>query len=233
MSSPTPLPEPPRESVVELLRALPRRTVERTRAVVDGALDRVFDEPFDVRSAEEFERLAMEAPTGIGPGVTAGGIGAFVATATPLARRAAAIARRSAKLAERTPSPWSRVARVGITAAPVAARLATTARRGVRELQLLASYVIARSRAAGVEPERGFVRALTMSLAIDPARHPDFGAGGGRASARITRQWVQRSIGTDGEAAIRSRVRRQADALDRLDLPSLAGSWAHRSAPTN
>ena len=225
----------PRESRLELLRALPGRVVERTRALVDGALDRVFDEPFDVRSAEELERLAMETPTGIGPGVTASGIGAFVATATPIARRAASIARRTAKVAERTPSPWSRVARVGMGVAPIAARLTTTARRGVRELQLLASYVMARTRAAGIEPERGFVRALTMSLAIDPARRPavGVGVGGGRGAAGITRQWVQRAVGSDGEAAIRSRVRRQAQALDRLDLHELAQEWARRSTSTS
>jgi hypothetical protein len=220
----------PRENVLDVLRALPRRVVDRARALLDSALDRVFDEPYDVRSAEELERLAMEAPAGIGPGVSATSVGAFVAAATPFARRAAGIALRSARVAERTPSPWSRVARVGVGVAPVAAQLTTTARRGIRELQLLASYVIARARAAGIEPERGFVRALTMSLAIDPARRPDLDSSGRQATAGITRQWVRRSVGSDGEEDVRTRVRRQAEALDRLDLPALADDWQHRRA---
>ena len=60
----------------------------RVRTLVDGTLDRVFDEPFDVRTAAEFEDLVAAGPIGNGPGPAATSLGAFVAAATPLARRA-------------------------------------------------------------------------------------------------------------------------------------------------
>lgn len=212
------------------LRDLPARTADRARALVDTTLDRVFDEPFDVRSAGEFEELVAAGPVGSGPGPAATSLGAFVAAATPLARRALAAANRSSKVATKTPVPSSTVLKVGIASIPVAVRLNTTTRRGVRELQLLASYVISRLRVAGVDPDRGLVRALTVSLYVDPARRPTLDTAGSRAAGAISRQWVLRSLGGDAETAVRARARRQAEALERLDLPALAVMWARRGA---
>jgi hypothetical protein len=116
---------------------------------------------------------------------------------------------------------------VRITAAtiPVALRLSSTSRRSVREMQLLASYLMARLRDAGVAPERGFVRALTTSIYVDPARRPRFDVPASRLAGSITRQWTLRSLGGDGEEALRTRVRRQVEAIDHLDLVELAGQW--------
>jgi hypothetical protein len=36
----------------------------RVRTLIDGALDRVFDEPFDVRTAQELEDLVAAGPVG-------------------------------------------------------------------------------------------------------------------------------------------------------------------------
>ena len=189
---------------------LPSRATDRGRALVDTTLDRVFDEPFDVRTADEFEELVAAGPIGNGPGPAATSLGAFVAAATPLARRALAAATRSSKVATKAPLPSSKMLKVGIASIPIAMRLSTTTRRGVRELQLLASYVITRLRAAGVEPERGLVRALTLSLYVDPARRPALDSTGSRAAGAVSRQWVLRSLGGDAETAIRARARRQA-----------------------
>ncbi len=183
-----------------------------------------------MRSAEEYEELVAAGPVGAGPGPAATSLGAFVAAATPLARRALAAANRSSKVATKAPLPSSKVLKVGIASIPVALRLSTTSRRGVRELQLLASYVIGRLRAAGVDPERGLVRALTLSLYADPARRPALDTSGSRAAGAISRQWVLRSLGGDAESAVRARARCQAEALERLDLPALAVVWARRGA---
>ena len=146
----------------------------RVRTLVDGALDRVFDEPFDVRTAAELEDLVAAGPIGNGPGPAATSLGAFVAAAMPLARRAL-IGReqvvegrdqgRRCRRRRRSRSDWPR--------SPSRCASSTTTRRGVRELQLLASYVITRLRAAGVDPDRGLVRSLTLSLYVDPARRPN------------------------------------------------------------
>jgi hypothetical protein len=198
----------------------------RVRALVDGALDRVFDEPFDVRSAEELEHLVAAGPVGVGAAPAATTLTAFVAAATPIARRALAMATKSGKLASKTPLPSSKAFKVGIASIPVAMRLSTTARRGVREVQLLASYVITRLRHAGVDPDPGLVRSLTLSLYLDPARRPTLEPPSGRAAGGVARQWVLRSLGGDAESAVRARARRQAEALDRLDLTQIGWQWA-------
>ncbi len=95
----------------------------------------------------------------------------------------------------------------------------------MRELQLLASYVIWRLRDAGVDPDRGLVRSLTLSLYLDPARRPSLEIPSGRAAGGIARQWVLRSLGGDAESAVRARARRQAEAIDRLDLVDLGAQW--------
>jgi hypothetical protein len=198
------------------------------RALIDGGLDRVFDEPFDVRSAHELEELVAAGPAGVGAAPTATTLTAFVAAATPLARRALAMATKSGKLASKTPLPSSKALKVGLASIPVALRLSTTARRGVRELQLLASYIITRLRGAGVTPEPGLVRSLTLSLYLDPARRPILDPPSGRAAGGVARQWVLRSLGGDAEHAVRARARRQAEAIERLDLTALGAEWARR-----
>ena len=157
---------------------------------------------------------------------------AFVAAATPMARRALAVATKSGKFASKAPLPSSKAFKVGLASIPIALRLSTTSRRGVRELQLLASYLIHRLRAAGVDADRGLVRSLTLSLYLDPARRPSLDIPIGRAAGGIARQWVLRSLGGDAETAVRARARRQAEAIDRLDLAELGDQWArHHQHP--
>jgi hypothetical protein len=206
---------------------VPDPLTARVRALVDGALDRVFDEPFDVRSGQELEDLVAAGPVG-GSAPAATTVTAFVAAATPVARRALALASKSSKVATKTPLPSSKALKVGLASIPVAVRLSTISRRGVRELQLLASYVITRLRAAGVAPDPGLVRSLTLSLYLDPARRPSLEIPGGRAAGAIARQWVLRALGGDAESAVRARARRQAEALDRLDLTALGAQWAQQ-----
>jgi hypothetical protein len=200
----------------------------RVRALVDQALDRVFDEPFDVRTAEEFEDLVAESHTASGSAPTAASLAAFVAAATPMARRALAVASKSSKVASKAPLPSAKALKIGLASIPVALRLGSTTRRGVRELQLLASYVITQLRKAQVDPDRDLVRSLTLSLYLDPARRPDLGPPSGRNAGAVARQWVLRSLGGDAEHAVRARARRQAEALARLDLASIGVQWAQQ-----
>jgi hypothetical protein len=200
----------------------------RVRALIDGAMQRVFDEPFDVRSGQELEDLVAAGPAAGGATPTATTVTAFVAAATPMARRALALATKSSKVATKAPVPSSKALKVGLASIPVALRLSTTTRRGVRELQLLASYVVTRLRRAGVDPDPALVRGLTLSLYLDPARRPVLDIAGGRAAGAIARQWVLRSLGGDAESAVRARARRQAEAIDRLDLVDLGAQWAQQ-----
>ena len=143
----------------------------RVRTLVDGVLDRVFDEPFDVRSAAEFEDLVVAGPIGNGPGPAATSLGAFVAAATPLARRALLVATKSSKVATKAPMPSAKAFKIGLATIPIALRLTTTTRRGVRELQLLASYVISASTGRRSRPRSGS-GALAHAVALRRSRAP-------------------------------------------------------------
>jgi hypothetical protein len=186
--------------------------------MVDSALDRVFDEPFDIRSDTDFERILLE-PAGAGrPGAAASALAGFVAMATPIAQRALGILRVGSK----APIPAAKAAKYAAIAVPIGVQLSSTVRRGIRELQALASFIIWRLRDEGVEPDRSFVRALTVSLYIDADRRPNLAIPPSRIAASLTRIWILRAIGTDSEAHVFKRSQAWVAALDRLDLADLA-----------
>jgi hypothetical protein len=212
------------------LRAVPGRLNERSRAVVDTALDRVFDEPFAVETPDDFERLmtSHHGTSAAGTLATAGTIAAFVRSATPFAERAFKLARIGSSAASKTPFLPARVAKYAIAAIPVAMTLTGTVRRGVYELQVLASFLIHRFRQEGVDPDPGLVRALTVAITTDPDRRPNLDASARRTGAGVGGQWVLRSVGNDSVSAVRNRARLQLAAVERLDLRELARQWAQR-----
>ena len=168
---------------------MPQRLNDRSRAVVDGALDRVFAEPYAVATPEEFERLMLEHHGSHGPGglASAGAIAAFVRSSTPIAERALKYARVGSNAAGKTPFVGAKAMKYAVMAIPVALSLTSSARRGVHELQVLASFLIGRFRAEGIEPDRALVRALTIAVTLDPDRRIQLDAltpkaSGGRGS---------------------------------------------------
>ena len=201
-----------------------QRLNQQARSLVERSLDRVFDEPYAVLADEDFERLMTEHHVASGPGLlaSAGAIAAFVRTATPVAERALKLARVGTNAAGKAYVP-ARVAKYTLAIVPVAMSLTGVTRRGIHELQVLASFLIFRFRAAGIEPDRALVRALTLAIARDPDRRPQLD--GARAGAGIGMQWIMRSIGKDSASAVRRRARAQLAAVDRLDLPELARQW--------
>jgi hypothetical protein len=210
----------PDQSPAARFRSVPGRLSDQVRATVDRALDRVFDEPFDIRSADDFVRLMVDPPDSGRPGTAAGALAAFVAIAAPLTERGLRLVRASG----RAPIPAARAAKYAAVAVPVGVQLSATVRRGVRELQVLASYIVRRFREQGIVPNRGLVRSLTVSLALDPERRPDVSVEPRRAAARLARTWIFRAVGTDTEHAVRDRAHAQLAALERIDLRDLATS---------
>jgi hypothetical protein len=214
-----------------VLRDTPQRITERSRAVVDSALDRVFAEPFTVATPDDFERLMTEQHGTGGPGAiaSAGAIAAFVRSATPLAERAMKFAKVSSSAAGKTGFAPAKVAKYALAAIPIALSLTGSARRGVHELQVLASFLIHQFRAAGIDPDRGLVRALTVSIATNPDRRPQLDPGAGKLSTALGGQWIMRSVGKDSASAGRERARLQLAAVERLDLAEVAEQWAQRA----
>jgi len=213
------------------VKGLPFGLGDRSRALVDSALDHVFDEPYAVETAEDFERLMVAHHGSSGPGAlaSAGAIAAFVRSATPIAERALKVVKVGSSAAGKTPFLPAKIARYAVVAIPVALSLTGSARRGVHELQVLASFLIHRFRQAGIEPDPGLVRTLAVSITVNPDRRPQLDTGGGRAGASLGGQWIVRSIGNDSVGAVRQRARLQLAAVERLDLPELSRQWAART----
>lgn len=123
----------------------PTRLTDQVRALVDGALDRVFDEPFDIRSDADFMRILLDPATNAGrTGATASALAGFVTMVTPFAERTLRLLRTGSK----APIPAARAAKYAAVAVPIGVQVSATVRRGVRELQALASYLIHELRAA-------------------------------------------------------------------------------------
>lgn len=213
------------------MKGLPFGLGDRSRAIVDSALDHVFDEPYAVETPEDFERLMVAHHGSGGPGAlaSAGAIAAFVRSATPIAERALKVAKVGSRAAGKTPFLPAKIAKYAVVAIPVALSLTGSARRGVHELQVLASFLIHRFRQAGIEPDPGLVRTLAVAITVNPDRRPQLDIGGGRAGASLGGQWIVRSIGNDSVGAVRQRARLQLAAVERLDLPELAREWAQRT----
>jgi hypothetical protein len=222
----------PDDRALGRLRAVPGRLNERSRAVVDAALDRVFDEPYSVETPDDFERLmtSHHGTSAAGTLATAGTIAAFVRSATPFAERALKFARVGSSAAAKTPFLPAKLAKYAIMVIPVAMTLTGTVRRGVYELQVLASFLIHRFRHVGIDPDPGLVRALTVAITTDPDRRPNLGASARRSGAGLGGQWILRSVGNDSVSAVRNRARLQLAAVERLDLRELARQWAQREA---
>ena len=216
-----------RDATIGATNRATQRLSQQSRAIVDRALDRVFDEPFDVATPEDFERLMTDRHGGGGPGAlaNASAVAVFVRSATPIAERLLGYARVGSSAAGKTGFAPARVVKYALAAIPVALSLSGTVRRGVHELQVLASYLAQRFRMAGIEPDRGLVRALTLAISRDPDRRPQLDTTGRRASAAIGTQWVMRSLGKDSASAVRERARAQLAALDRLDLAAIDREW--------
>jgi hypothetical protein len=205
-------------------RAIPSQISASVRALVDSTLQRVFDRPYDVRNADDFERVMAEGGGAMSL-ASAGAIATVIARATPWIERALPWARKGAATGKVVPA-----ARWATYAVPIALQLTSTIRHGVRELQVVASYVIHVMHEAGIEPTREFVAAVTLSLALEPDRQPDLSLTPARAAPGLVRRWILRSLGKDSASAARQRARADLAAIERLDLPALADEWAARSA---
>jgi hypothetical protein len=196
----------------------PARLTDQVRALVDSALDRVFDEPFDIRSDADFLRVILEPASNVGrTGATASALAGFVTMMTPFATRALRMLRTGGK----APLPGAKAAKYAAIAVPIGVQLSATVRRGVRELQALASYLIHEMRIRGIEPDRDVVRALTLSLYIDPDRRPPLHANPRRIATSLSRVWIFRALGTDSDHHVRRRGEAWIDAVARLDLDEL------------
>lgn len=198
-------------------RTVTAQLTDRARRMVDGALDRVFNEPFEIHTEDDFERVMTEHRATMSF-ASAGALAGFVERALPLAKL-------STKAGKKMPLP---AIKYTLAAIPIAMQLGNSVRHGVREVQVLASYLIHRLREAGVEPRRGLVTALALSISLEPERRPDLGLTPARAGAGLARLWIMRSVRTESGKSVGRRARSEAAAVDRLDLRAVSKEWEAR-----
>ena len=209
----------PRPSASSGPRAVPGQLTDRARRMVDHALDRVFDEPYEIHSEDDVERVMTEHRATMSFASSAA-LAGFVERALPLAKL-------TTKAGKKIPMP---AIKYTIAAIPIAMQLGNSVRHGIREVQVLASYLIHRLREAGIEPKRGLVTALALSISLDPERRPDLSLTPARAGAGLARLWIMRSMRKESGKTVGRRARAGAAAVDRLDLRSVSKDWEARMA---
>ena len=208
-----PLPQPPRDYP----RTVTRQLTDRARRMVDAALDRVFNEPFDIHTDDDFERVMAEHHVAVSF-ATAGALAGFVERALP-------VAKLSTKAGKKLPVP---AIKYTLAAIPIAMQLGNSVRHGIREIQVIASYLIHRLRETGVEPRRGLVTALALSIYLDPERRPDVGLTPGRAGTGLVRLWIMRSMRKESAKVLTRRARAEIAAIDRIDFRAVSKEWEAR-----
>jgi hypothetical protein len=195
-----------------------REVRRRLGTLVEAALDRVFDEPLDVPTGSEARRQLEERS---GEAWTPAGLAA-VDWAVARAARMGVLGRVGRRVAGRT---GARVAGRALLPLSMALEVGLTARRGVHELQVLASFLIARFREAGVAFELELVRRAVTALYLQPGASPDLSRSGADLTASIARRWATQAVPGLGFGQTREN-RRRVRAVERLEIGRLAEEWA-------
>jgi hypothetical protein len=249
---------PDRPGATAALRAGAERARQATAAArargADGlerALDRIFDEPFDVPDADTAVRLlsgTQAAPMGIvgrylegqalvriASQVTklaarsrAAGAAARVAAVPAALNSAGGATAGAATAGGAAMSTATSMGAAALAAAAVAAatRTTRTVRRGLLDVRVLASYLASRARAQDVVLDKAALRALTLATYTDPRRRVDFRFAGARGATAVLARWSRDTASTPSESRRRDDIDAWIDAIDRLDLAVLADEWA-------
>jgi hypothetical protein len=235
--------------IPERAQALSAAARARTADALDRALDRVFAEPFDVPDGATAARLLTEAPRPQ-PGAAVRflegqALVRIAGQAAKLASRskAAGMATRAAALPASTSTGTAAAAggtamgaatSVGAAALAAAAvtaatRTTRTVRRGITDLQILASYLSSLARREQVALDKALLRALTLAVYTDPRRRADFRLAGRKGATGVLTRWSRDTMATPSEARRRADATAWIDAIDRLELITLASAWERRA----
>ena len=184
------------------------RSLDKVDDLVDTWLDKVLDEPFDVPDGATAVELMTEDTKGLfesqGSKWVALGIAGLLSRARFLAR-----------LGSR--ATW--VTRIAVVGSEFAfGRLYRAVRFGLRDLKVLASYLVARARREGTALPPEAIRAITTSVFIDDRRTVDTAHRGHRAGAGVAKELLKESASPMKRSDRRRLAERRIAVLDRLDL---------------
>ena len=179
--------------------------------LIDAALDKVLVGDHRVTSAAEGKGILASDDDLEG---LSDHVQRFVGVATPTLRALGRGARFSKV-------PWALIASSAVS-------VTVTTRVGVRELQVIGSFVAYRLElATGTKPDPALVKKIAVELYVDPRSTPDVSERSLRLH-RVMRRWLTAgALGKD----TRRRAYRSLDAVEKLDARGLATRWAAESTP--
>ncbi len=217
MSDPTrtdQAPAPSTEGAVARLKSVPHATRERLATLIESALARVFDTPYDIRNA-------YEATQALNPGDNGGmGQGAARKMAEWGAARAATRigTRYGTKVAGRAVAPLGMAVEFGMSA-----------RDGVRELQVLTSFLVNRLRAEGYAPDEELVRRTVLAIYLQPRSRADLRVPLHKRSLAVAKRWSVNTLPLTGRRQT-GQTRDRVDAVASIPLAALHDDWRRVTA---
>ena len=205
---------PSDEGAVARLWSATETAREQLVDAIETALDRLLDAPLDIRNAHE----ALHAINPSDPAVAS----------APAVRRAAewGVARVVGRLGSRYGGKLAGRMAVPVT---VAVEYGLTARDGIRELQVLGSFLVNRLRAEGHPVDRELVQRTVLAVYLDPAVRPDLRIPPHRRALRVARRWAMDSLPLTGRRRM-ELTRRRVDTVAGLYLSVLLEDWARVTA---
>ncbi|MFN0029129.1 MAG: hypothetical protein ACKV2O_18380 [Acidimicrobiales bacterium] len=202
------------EGAVARLKAAADQTWERLAAVIESSLDRVFDAPLDIRSPQE----ALYAIDPNDPG-TAGTAGLRRAAEWGASR---AMRRIGMKFG-------SKVAGKAVAPIGMAVEFGLSARDGIKELQVLASFLASRFRQEGHVVDRELLRRTVLAVYLAPRLRPDLRIPLHRRSLAVAKRWSMDSLAFTGRRQS-NRTQQRVEAIATVPLAVLIEDWRRASA---
>ena len=202
-------------AVPRAVSAVPRAASSAASAVpravgslYSRAIDRVLAQPYQITTADE-ARALLDDPESIDVSAFADQIQQVAIIAIPVVRRLAMF--RHVPGVKKV--PW-------VLSIITVANMTRSIRQGVREVQVVGSYVAARLEAAsGQPPDPDLVKRLTVQLYLSPSRRPNL-SNEGLPTGRLLRRWL--TYGLVGRTTNKVAVR-AVGAVERLDVGTLPG----------
>lgn len=176
------------------VRTLPDTATEALELLLDKIVKAAIEEPYPVRDAAQVaKRLETDghpAPFG----------GAMFLALAARSRKSLKVGRKAVPVA---------------LAAKMGADVVGSFRLGAYELELLASLVVNRMRAASVPVDPRLVQRITVNAYLSPGKRIDVDRRRRSAAAQLAGMWAGRIMAV--EPAL-GRVRKAADLVDELDF---------------
>jgi hypothetical protein len=194
-------------SVPKAAAAVPRAAAAAATSLYDRVIDRVLARPYEVTTADE-ARAVLDDPDAIDVSAFADQIQQVALVALPIVRRIGRF--RKVPGVKKVPWVFSLVTITNLTRA---------VRQGVREVQVLGSYLAARIQATtGAPPDPELVKRLTVQLYLSPTRTLDPSVDESVQARKLLQRWLFNGLigRTSNKAAVRA-----IGAVERLDIATI------------